>query len=135
MSKRSRGSYNNRRGTIATSNRWLPELHLTPLSTLLQMIEDRRQFHPEREARPARSFSSSLHRLQVPSRPMRVSKGARGSVLMSGPSYKIGFVAPRKVLICVRRKQRREVLHALHKTGRSGPRRPSRRSYYSDVRC
>lgn len=39
-----------------------------------------------------------------------------------------------KTIICARRKQRKEVLHALKKTGQTGQRRP-RRNQYSNIKC
>jgi len=106
-----------------------PAIKLSPL----QAIEDRRQYHPEGPARPARSWSSARHRLVVT--PQR-----RESVLADTytPTVPVGvsFEAPRRVAICVRRKQRREVLHALMKTGRgSRHHRKPRKSYYSEVNC
>lgn len=93
----------------------------------LREVEDRRLFHPEARQRPAASFDTPRHRLQVV-RPTRPSFDP-----FSVPS-RIGFRQPDRVLICVRRQQRKEVLHALHVAGRSGLRRP-RRGPYSNVSC
>lgn len=51
-------------------------------------------------------------------------------------SKRVGFHAPWQVIICVRRKRRREVLHALNKTGagKGRQRRPVRNTF-SEVRC
>lgn len=95
----------------------------------LAPIEDRRTFHPEQAFRPARSFSRANHVLVA-----RPDRTRSGQVRLSVP-VGVGFGDPRRVIICVRRRQRREVLHALGKTGRGKARRPPRRSYYSDVRC
>lgn len=93
-------------------------------SNLLREIEDRRDFHPERAARPARSFKSPRHQLTIP-------KNQMGNMKL--PSA-IGFKDPDRVLICVRRKQRRSVLFAKkkHKKG-AGSKRS--RSYYSNIQC
>lgn len=50
---------------------------------------------------------------------------------------RVGFTLPWQVIICVRRKRRREVLHALNIAGRSGVGRGKRqhRNEYSEVRC
>lgn len=52
-------------------------------------------------------------------------------------SRRVGFQLPWQVIICVRRKRRREVMHALNIAGRKGvgAGRPQRRDEYSDVRC
>lgn len=93
-------------------------------------IEDRRRWNPQRSQAPAKSFVSARHRLQaVPSR----GKASRpGSFYW--PTARIGFEYPRRVLICVRRSVRREVLHARGVAGKVGQRRP-RRGPYSSVRC
>lgn len=51
--------------------------------------------------------------------------------------YRIGFTLPWQVIICVRRKRRRQVLHALGKTGRGATRRmkPRKNNHWSEVRC
>lgn len=130
MSKR-----RNRRVTSDNANRRLP-FSFTPSSSVhpvnlsLSHTEDRREWHPEGDFRPARSFSVPRHRLsiQMPSGKLPLP-GKRFSL-----PHAIGFANPRKVLICVRRKARREVLHAFRKAGRVGQRRPVRNAY-SSVRC
>ena len=96
----------------------------------LPSIEDRRTFHPEGPNRPARSLSSSRHRLRVPKTPSRYQYSLKKSYV----PHEIGFVDPERVLVCVRRRQRRQVMHAMKKAGKRGQRRP-RRSYYSSVSC
>lgn len=83
-------------------------------------VEDRRRFHPSRKFRSAASFSRPHHVLKV--------KSSRAL------SARVAFSAPKKVLVCVRRKRRKEVLHAKRVAGRGGLRRP-RRSWFSDVSC
>lgn len=103
----------------------------------LTQFEDRRQWHPEGTYAPARSFSQSRHRLvaarpKISARPPRLSK--RYSQRLYSPTHRIAFSNPSRVLICVRRQQRREVLHAFRKTGRGGHRRP-RYNHYSSISC
>lgn len=126
MARRSDRSDRDERDTPAISNQrlLLPLLDFTtiPPSDLLRSIEDRRTFYPERATRPASSYSRPRHRLE------------------SAPGYNIlpfgvRFEEPRKVLVCVRRKQRREVLFALKRTGRGAGKKRHKRSMYSDVRC
>lgn len=54
------------------------------------------------------------------------------------PSHKLGFALPWQVVICVRRKRRKEVIHALGIAGAAGVRRrrrTQRRNAYSEIRC
>lgn len=97
----------------------------------LRLVEDRRSYHPEAltQMRPVRMINSQRPRL-IP-------------VAFSSPKYKfnnlvptaIGFKIPNKVAICVRRKQRKEILHALKKTGRGKRTSRGRRSQWSDIHC
>lgn len=54
-----------------------------------------------------------------------------------GVSRRLGFHAPWQVIICVRRKRRREVLHAFRIAGKRGIGRGKswKRNSYSQVRC
>lgn len=107
---------------IATPRVLDPLFRLAPLP--LAVFEDRRDFNPDGPYR----------------RPATFSRRAFADVVLkpaprafSFPDV-FGFRVPDKVLICVRRKQRREVLHALRRTG-SGAGRRRRRNYYSAVSC
>lgn len=98
-----------------------------PLGSRLLEIQDRRTWHPIGFLRPPAAFERSAARQVVKSKP---------NALRNDISSRIGFAVPKKVLICVRRKQRKEVLHALGKTG-GGARvsRRRRRNSWSDVDC
>lgn len=51
-------------------------------------------------------------------------------------SRRVGFSHPWQVIVCIRRRRRREVLFALNKGGRGGnKRRHVRRNFWSEVRC
>lgn len=105
--------------------------------TSLRLYEDRRLWHPEGRYAPARSFSRSRHRLREVA-PSRVSEARRSrsvSNMSSLPVHRIGFERPERVLICVRRKMRREVLFARRKTGRGVKRRRPRFNWYSKISC
>lgn len=93
----------------------------------LTEVEDRRLFSPEIDP-PARSIHTrSATQLVAPRKAQRVH--GRSTV----PNA-VGFARPREVVICIRRKQRREVLHALlRKTGRGGKR--ARWSEWSHINC
>lgn len=94
---------------------------LTPYS-VLQELEDGREWHPLREQRPAEAFRRS-HRMFTDSR--AVFNDRR-------PTRE--FAHPPGVAVCIRRKTRREVLHALRKTGKGGSKR-RRFTWKSFVKC
>lgn len=141
MAKRNNKSNFTRAGrdVIAIANRspLLPRsLTFRPLVSPvdLTVFEDRRTFHPERDQRPARSFSKALHRLVVKEPLRNPDRFASLRAFPASIPTRIGFEDPKRVLICVRRKRRKEVLHALKKTGRGGQKKP-RRSWYSSISC
>lgn len=144
-----------RRVTSANANRRLPG-SLSPLTLPGQMefdfpkptksfwdlrpYEDRREWHPEGSWAPARSFSSTRHRLTVVDQPRARSTPLNRNPWRSLRNYfsqtkaRVAFSNPSRVLVCVRRSIRREVLHALRKSGRRGQ-KPPRRTWYSSVSC
>lgn len=85
----------------------------------LTLVEDRRFYNPQ--SFNALSLSGKKHILTVPKRaPAR-----------AGAVY---FRTSANVVLCVRRKRRREVIHALGHAGRRGQRRP-RRNAFSQIFC
>lgn len=96
-----------------------------PTAPLLPAIEDRRTHHPLGTNRPARLVSGH------PTKPHVVKPSKFKRQLPFG----LRFAAPQQTVICVRRKTRKEVLHALNKTGRGKPRRRPRRNWYSKIGC
>lgn len=134
---RRRRSNSVRRVTFDYSNRRLSgpiRRSSLPRLSSLRAIEDRREFHPEGDFRPARGFVYPRHRLVVSvprQEPSRLADTYTPVVPLG-----VSFKAPRQVAICVRRKQRREVLHAMGKTGRGSRfNRAPRRNVYSEVSC
>lgn len=120
-------------GAMPTSTlRVLPDL-----APPLYEVEDRRTFWPEEfdetSFEPARRLSGAPARLSYPSRAARRQSGRRASRLDTF-SPVIAFQDPSRVLICVRRQARREVLHARGFYGRSAMRAPHR-NVYSSVSC
>lgn len=91
----------------------------------LRLVEDRRYFHPMGPARPASAFTRSSSRVVVPK---------WSTVGAAGVTAKLAFNSPSSVLVCVRRKSRREVLFAKGKGGRRGQRRP-KRNIWSSIKC
>lgn len=129
-----------RRATPDNANRRLPLESLynsliKPSPTLLN-YEDRRRWHPMGDYAPARSFNRSQHRIivgyQQPRK--RPQNSNRPMNIRTYPTSSVAFHDPQKVLICVRRQARTEVLHALRKTGKTGQRKP-RRNWYSNISC
>lgn len=101
----------------------------------LSLIEDRRVFHPDGLARPARSLYRRRPRLRViQPRLERRSKNVTSRLARSSTPSFFAFADAPRVAVCVRRKVRQEVLHALKKTGSKGQRRP-RRSFTSSIVC
>lgn len=139
-----------RRDTTDIANQGLPVSSyrptLSPSPTRLgfsplRVFEDRRTWHPEGSIRPAGAFSTPRHRLTVvdrvpsPRRAYDVARSRSFPTLWSGTKATVAFANPSRILICVRRSQRREVLHALNRTGRGGYNYKPRWSEYSSVRC
>lgn len=88
---------------------------------LLSPLADRRQWHPVGPYRPVVASPRSAGRV-VLRRPK--ASFALGDVF--------GFAAPKKVSVCVRRAERREVLFAKRRTRSGGSKR---RNYWSSVSC
>lgn len=91
------------------------------VDTLLELPADRRVFDFGQAEAPMMEPSLNLG--------MRSGPGVRFVPLPRD----IRAADPRNVAVCVRRKDRREVLHALRRVGRGGGRR--RRNEWSDVHC
>ncbi|QXP07907.1 MAG: hypothetical protein [Arizlama microvirus] len=144
---RNRNYRSQRRVTYDNANRRLPRRNTSGTRTRqtpsLTLFEDRRRFDPAGDFSPAKSFNKPRHRLtDVPvyenKNLNRVSTLPRFyEVVQPRPrkiKSKISFQQPDQVLICVRRNQRKEVLHALRKTGQSGQKKP-RFNEYSSISC
>lgn len=116
---------------VPLSNPYVDRTRLDPLGSNLSAFEDRRLHYPAAfptSWKPATAFNGRPARLT----PSRLKK-TRGMAL-SWPSHRISFEAPARVILCVRRKQRREVFHAKGLAGGRGYKRP-RRSVYSSISC
>lgn len=92
--------------TIATRS-----VHLLPSIE----VQDRRRWHPLGELAKPKKVTGS-------------------TALYDRVVSMMKFQDPREVLVCVRRKRRKGVLHALRKTGRVGQRK-RRSNWLSKVRC
>lgn len=67
--------------------------------------------------------------------PKGVKSAKRLDKLLRAFRERLSFQQPRGVLVCVRRKARREVLFAKRNTGRGSKSRVRRRNSFSHVRC
>lgn len=124
-------------------------------TALLSKIEDRRTYHPDGDFRPVRTISGSpvkTPRLQ-PNVNLRIHKvPSHLKAKLYGALYeaaskpqrrvysdlkqtkaRLEHVEPRKTIVCLKRKIREEVMHALGHAGK-GHRAP-RRNPTSDVHC
>lgn len=125
MARRGKSSRTVQRGATATASRWrLRAPSYRPRSPLI-LIEDRRTWNPVRRpfTRPQTFFERSAANLVLRDRD---ESFRRRDVL--------AFQVPKKVAVCVRRKQRRETLFALNRTG-AGARSRKHRNYWSNVAC
>lgn len=116
--------------TNANRPRLLDDIQYSQRPFSYTPVEDRRLFHPLGPFRPART---------VAGRSSSVTSSKSLDHRAKSRSFKnlssvISFAAPRDVLICVRRKSRREVLFARRKT-RRGARSPKSRNWYSAISC
>lgn len=84
--------------------------------------DDFRTWSPEPRLRGPQTYSGS-------------TPVTRTSRRASAYGYTDHFAAPQAVVRCVRRRQRKEVMHALGKAGKRGKKGPYRRNLWSRVYC
>lgn len=112
---------------------------LAPLSVPLTEIEDRRTFHPLGRFRPPRLVNGVAAQVGLVNRGKpsvaspSLSKFNRS--LRSQTKALVAFQEPDRVVMCLRRKQRREVLHAKGIAGSKMRFRAPRRTPFSEVSC
>lgn len=94
----------------------------------LRLVEDRRQYPYEVRQDLFRDLSGAP--AQISRRPARETRPQVPGVL---PRLYHRFETPRRVPVCIRRENRRRVLHALRKTGRGS--HPGRWTAKSFIRC
>lgn len=101
----------------------------------LTTIEDFRRFHPRRVLQYPKSLLRQM-KPRIVAKPKAYTDYGRygGRHLYRPRPVTLGFLTPKKVLICVRRKMRKEVLHAFKKTGKGGQKRPLR-TQFSNFHC
>lgn len=95
-----------------------PVFTFQPSLPLLE-VEDRRAFHPSGSTRPALNVNGRQHLLRAAGTPTHP---------------RVGFQDAERLLVCVRRGTRKEVMFAKGKAGKKGQRKP-RFNYYSSISC
>lgn len=109
----------------------LPRLAVSPVN--LALFEDRRSFHPAGPYRPAFSLPRSAARVVGSTGITRSAlNGAKARTLSP---HTLTFQAPDRVVLCVRRKRRKEVLFAKGVGGSKKRQRKPRRNYWSSISC
>lgn len=108
-----------------------------PRLSPIRVVSDLRLYRPDvfQDAQDGQGRPARLKRMVssvTPAKPAGRASRARPALFSASEHY--AFAAPASVMVCVRRKMRREVLHALKRT-RSGAGKPRRRNRFSDVRC
>lgn len=128
MSKKRNRNRNTRDASAITAQRArFPSILLEDLSDIQSLTElsDLRTYNPVTSNLPP-SFQQTT---RVIPRPVKKSH-----YVGNNPSPFIGFNQPEKVLVCVRRKNRRKAMFASNKAGRGGQKRP-RRNSNSNIWC
>lgn len=81
-------------------------------------------------------FNIRHGRIGVPDAPPRTKVRRRvDRFVREAIPFRLAFLQPKRVWICVRRKMRRQVLFAQNLTGKGGRQRRRRRNELSNVRC
>lgn len=108
---------------------------------LFEPLDDGRYWHPDPD-HGAMTVGGRYARVVVHSRPL-VARSKGISSWIGGRGFPVGlevpigvrFESPFRVLTCIRRKIRREIIFARNKAGRGKNRRNPRRSWRSNVVC
>lgn len=113
-----------------------PKMSVRVLRTRVRAIEDRREFHP---AGPLRFPKSLIKRPRLVLRdPSRLLRDAQRRAKATGKPVRMGdwsspvMEVPHTVALCVRRKERREVILALRRGNGAAKKR---RNEWSKVTC
>lgn len=104
---------------------------------LMLEAEDRRQYHPESEFAPAKRLDGRPTRgVRVATVPKKRTVGVRKIRVYRENilPWQVAFKDPKRLLVCIRRRIRREVLHAFKLTGK-GSGSAKRFNQFSGIRC
>jgi len=126
-------SYESLRVAAANTSHAARLITYQPLLTSpqLTLLEDRRRFYPDDFRPPAAIYKSATQpvaRLSYSKRP-----GVKYSFRPKQTKAVIAFKAPEAVAVCVRRKVRKEIMHAMGKAG--GKVRKPKHNSLSKYRC
>lgn len=132
MARRRRQKGGSSRADATTQIRSLAVL-FRPAPSLLNPVLDRRVYHPEGPYRPARKLSGQVVKPHIVQ--PNVNKKQRSARSWQSLSPRIRFAEPRSTSVCVKREKRKQVLHAIRKTGKGVRRRRPRRNWLSAVSC
>jgi len=124
MSKRRRRDRRDDKPTSLAQLLGPPLLHRSPVLSSLGEWEDRRAFNANSPLRNHITFRSRSSADIVANKPTPVRQVSRPA-----------FRDPQDVVVCVRRKQRKEILHALGRTGRGARRARPRLTASSHISC
>jgi len=100
----------------------------------LRVVEDARQWHPERQNR----HPKTVHGQRAPIRARDKRYRSPAALLKRLPSQTravLAFPHPGRVIECVRRKIRKEVIHALKLQGKGAGSKKRKRDWKSKIRC
>lgn len=134
MGRRSRNRRDSGRATEAFSSRPLASLArpiVLALPADLRQVEDRRRYHPLGNERGVATTQGSVS-VRPGAAKSRFKKPYKAS---AWPSAGLRFKAPKNIVLCVRRKIRAEVLHALKLTGRGRGRGKKHFNKFSKIGC
>lgn len=95
--------------------------------SILQAIEDRRTWHPSPYTRPLASFT--VGKRSTIKHASKTSLGGPASFSRAA----LTFAQPKKLALCIRRAQRKQVIHAKGIAG--GRVRRPRRNQWSEISC
>ena len=111
------------RSNSHTANRRLRSKALANKIINNSFIEDRRFFTPQ----PYKPKTTTAQKAVI-------GRAAKTTTIKRPAPPLKQFNAPQEVITCVRRKQRKEVMHALNKSGKAGQKKPTRNNN-SKIKC
>lgn len=106
-------------GLLANHNRVMADIQRRMYEDHLRLLEDRRLYKPDARTRPP--AASPQRAARVKAKPNRFNG--------------LQFSIPNRVAICIRRKIRREVMHALKLRKKGAGSRNRRRNFWSRISC
>lgn len=104
--------------------------HRPRISSDFTRVQDTRLFHPKKVLQ----YVENIPLYRTAPKPRIVARRSQVFTASRSPATRLQFSSPFRVLVCVRRKIRKEVLHAFRKTGKGGQKRPLR-TRYRDISC